>query len=79
MVEERLANARDRGVTHKKLRRLIARDVNAGREICARCGERIARGEDWYLVERDRPVVEHVRCNRAISNQTRRRRHSRSW
>lgn len=69
-------NQRDRGYgyDHKKLRKQIAPDVDAGRANCWRCGLPIAKGQPWDLGhdDEDRSKYrgpEHVACNRATAGR----------
>jgi hypothetical protein len=60
------------GWNHQKARARIARVVNAGGALCARCHRPILPGEPWDLGHHSRYAgPEHRRCNRA-TNRTRR-------
>lgn len=75
------------GTAHQKLRKRLARTVNAGKARCARCGEPIIPGTPWDLghIDHDRSRYagpEHVRCNRATAGRRpkpRKRKWSRQW
>jgi ribosomal protein L24E len=59
------------GTRHRAYRRVLARDVAAGRARCSRCGELIEPGESWDLGHVDGSTLyagpEHRRCNRATA------------
>jgi len=72
------------GAHHQALRRSLAPAVAAGGVKCARCGFRIAPGEDWDLGhdrnDRSRYLgPEHVGCNRDTNSKKPKRRQSRRW
>ena len=62
------------GYEHKKLRKQIAPQVNAGTVKCWRCGLLIKRGEPWDLGHHDDDRSryagpEHAACNRATAGR----------
>jgi len=75
--------ARGYGASHIARRRELAPLVAAGLVDCARCGERIEKGEPWHLGHDDENRhlyngPEHVRCNCATKSR-KVRRVSRHW
>jgi hypothetical protein len=54
---------------HQQRRAAIAPLLNAGKATCARCGEPIARGDDWHVDHTDARDgylgVSHAGCNLA--------------
>jgi hypothetical protein len=66
--------ARGYGPAHRTRRRILRPMVEAGLTYCARCGERILRGEPWDLGhdDFDRSLYigpEHRRCNRSAAGK----------
>lgn len=62
------------GYEHKKLRKQIAPQVDAGGAKCWRCGLPISKGEPWDLGHDDDDRSryrgpEHQRCNRATASR----------
>lgn len=84
-----VVSGRGYGHQHRRLREVLAPQVERGGTLCARCGNRILPGEAWDLghddVDRSRySGPEHARCNRATSRHKaerayRRARKSRVW
>jgi hypothetical protein len=72
--------ARQYGAGHQAFRARIARLVNRGTEVCARCGFLIVPGEAWDLDHSDdrRGYLgpSHARCNRSTQKT---RLKSRAW
>jgi hypothetical protein len=79
------STARGYDRAHKKLRARVARDVEAGVAICARCLKAIVPGTPWDLGHHDldRTVhtgPEHASCNRATAaRRAARPSRSRAW
>jgi hypothetical protein len=78
------------GYRHRMRRQKLAPKVEAGMELCWRCGKPITIGEPWDLGHADGQATiymgaEHRRCNRATAgrkartNPPTRRLHSRRW
>jgi len=65
------------GEAHRRVRRRVARDVQAGVAVCVRCGGPLAAGSDWHLDHRDDgdgylgPA--HAGCNVRAANERRAR------
>lgn len=71
-MTKRSTTARGYGTSHQRLRARLARDVAAGRAVCARCGQPIVPGSAWDLGHDDTDPSkktyrgpEHERCNRS--------------
>jgi hypothetical protein len=70
---------------HRALRKRVAREVEAGRAVCARCGRWIAPGTPWDLDHRDDDRSQylgpsHSRCNRQTSGRRKQQTlRSRAW
>ena len=70
---ERIPSMEQRGYgpEPRRLRAEVARVVEAGRALCARCGGSIAPGTRWDLDHSDDRMgyigPSHVRCNRATA------------
>jgi hypothetical protein len=64
------------GTHHKMKRKLVEREVRAGRVVCHRCGERIHVHQQWDLDHldgggpRDYAGASHRRCNRQAGYRT---------
>jgi hypothetical protein len=74
--------SRGYGGPHQRLRRRIAKRVEAGEVHCARCGGWIAPGTPWDLGHDDHDRskytgAEHARCNRATAGRPKAGRKSR--
>ena len=77
------------GWPHRRRRAAVAREVEAGRAVCSRCGRLIAPGEPFDLdhVDDAGPTdylgAAHVGCNRGAANKRRAKRGkrwgSRAW
>ena len=73
-VKGKTDRERGYGYDHKKLRKQIAPEVNAGRTKCWRCGLLIKAGDPWDLGHDDDDRSryrgpEHQACNRATANR----------
>lgn len=81
--------SRGYGNAHQRLRKQLARSVEAGYAVCWRCGLPIKPGTPWHLGhdDHDRSIyrgAEHARCNlsaggRQNSGDPPIERHSRVW
>jgi hypothetical protein len=74
------------GKHHRVLRRQVARIVDQGSAVCARCGQWIVPGEPWDLGHDDQDRSrytgpEHRACNRATATHRKQRQRlvSRVW
>lgn len=74
MPSEGTSKERGYDYKHRKLRKQIQPQVDAGQTTCWRCGLRILRGQPWDLGHDDHDRTkyrgpEHQACNRATTGR----------